>query len=328
MGNQFRTALLLAIMTVFVIFIGRLIGGPGGMAVAFVFAIGMNFFSYWFSDKIVLRMYRAQEVTPDQAPELHQMVATLAQRANLPMPRVFIIPKDTPNAFATGRNPEHAVVAVTRGLLKLMRPEEIMGVLAHEMAHVNNRDILIGSIAATMAGAIMMLASMARWAAIFGGGRSDDDNGGLGGIGLLVMSIIAPIGAMIIQMAISRSREYQADATGAQLAGNSAGLADALEKLGTYSRQLPMNANPSTAHMFIVNPLSGRSMMSLFSTHPPMEERIARLRGIRPQAPIPAAGPKPPKAPIPPTAPTPPTPPGAGNSGTDRGRAFWDQLSK
>jgi heat shock protein HtpX len=244
------------------------------------------------------------------------------------MPRVFIIPKDTPNAFATGRNPEHAVVAVTRGLLKLMRPEEIMGVLAHEMAHVNNRDILIGSIAATMAGAIMMLASMARWAAIFGGGRSDDDNGGLGGIGLLVMSIIAPIGAMIIQMAISRSREYQADATGAQLAGNSAGLADALEKLGTYSRQLPMNANPSTAHMFIVNPLSGRSMMSLFSTHPPMEERIARLRGIRPQAPIPAGGPKPPKAPIPPTAPTPPTPPGAGNSGTDRGRAFWDQLSK
>jgi heat shock protein HtpX len=328
MGNQFRTALLLAIMTVFVILIGRLIGGPGGMVVAFVFAIGMNFFSYWFSDKIVLRMYRAQEATPAQAPELHKMVATLAQRANLPMPKVYIIPKDTPNAFATGRNPEHAVVAVTQGLLKLMRPEEIMGVLAHEMAHVNNRDILIGSIAATMAGAIMMLASMARWAAIFGGGRSDDDNGGLGGIGLIVMSIIAPIGAMIIQMAISRSREYQADATGARLAGSSSGLADALEKLGSYSRQLPMNANPSTAHMFIVNPLSGRSMMNLFSTHPPMEERIARLRGI--QSPAYAGGPKPPKAPVPPTAPTPPKPPVAAdkNSGTDRGRAFWDQLSK
>ena len=213
MGNQFRTALLLTIMTVFVILIGRLIGGPTGMVVAFVFAIGMNFFSYWFSDKIVLRMYGAQEASAQQAPELHEIVATLARRANLPMPRIFIIPKETPNAFATGRNPEHAVVAVTQGLLRLMNRDEIMGVLAHEMAHVNNRDILIGSIAATMAGAIMMLASMARWAAIFGGGRGDDDNGGLGGIGLIVMSIIAPIGAMIIQMAISRSREYQADAT-------------------------------------------------------------------------------------------------------------------
>jgi heat shock protein HtpX len=325
MGNQFRTALLLAAMTVFVIVIGRLIGGRGGMLFAFVLAVGMNFFSYWFSDKIVLRMYRAQEATPDQAPELHQIVTTLAQRANLPMPRIFIIPKDTPNAFATGRNPQHAVVAVTQGLLKLMSRDEIMGVLAHEMAHVNNRDILIGSIAATMAGAVMMLASMARWSAIFGGGRGgEDNNGGLGGIGLLVMSLLAPIGAMIIQMAISRSREYQADATGARLAGSSAGLADALEKLGAYSRQLPMNANPSTAHMFIVNPLSGRGLQSLFSTHPPMEERIARLRGGRPPAGY-AGGPK---APAPPMAPTPPKPPQTRPGGSDRGRGIWDQLSK
>lgn len=284
------------------------------MVIAFVLAIGMNFFSYWFSDKIVLRMYRAQEVTQSQAPELYEMVATLAQRAQLPMPKVYIIPKETPNAFATGRNPQHAVVAVTQGLIKLMNRDEIMGVLAHEMAHVNNRDILIGSIAATMAGAIMMLASMARWAAIFGGGHSDDDDGGMGGIGLIVMSILAPIGAMIIQMAISRSREYLADATGAKLAGSSQGLANALEKLGSYSKQLPMNANPSTAHMFIVNPLSGRSLMNLFSTHPPMEERIARLRGIR------SASPKPP---------TPPSPPGSGRQdAAKRGRDFWNNLSK
>jgi heat shock protein HtpX len=315
MGNQIRTALLLAAMTVFLIVIGRLIGGPTGMVVAFVFAIGMNFFSYWFSDKIVLRMYRAQEVTEQQAPELYEMVATLARRAELPMPRVYVIPKETPNAFATGRNPQHAVVAVTQGLLKLMNRDEIMGVLAHEMAHVNNRDILIGSIAATMAGAIMMLASMARWAAIFGGGHRNDNNGGMGGLGLIVMSILAPIGAMVIQMAISRSREYLADATGARLAGSSQGLASALEKLGAYAKRLPMDASPQTAHMFIVNPLSGRSMMNLFSTHPPMEERIARLRGVRP-----------------PTAPSPPAPPsmpGNGRKGSsDRGRAFWDQMRR
>jgi heat shock protein HtpX len=317
MGNQMRTAFLLAVMTVFVILIGRLIGGPSGMVMAFVLAIGMNFFSYWFSDKIVLRMYRAQEVTPQQAPELYQMVATLAQRAELPMPKVYIIPKDTPNAFATGRNPQHAVVAVTQGLLNLMNRDEIMGVLAHEMAHVNNRDILIGSIAATMAGAIMMLASMARWGALLGGGRSDDDDGAMGGIGLIVMSILAPIGAMIIQMAISRSREFLADATGAKLAGSSRGLATALEKLGSYSRQIPMDANPSTAHMFIVNPLSGSSFRKIFSTHPPMEERIARLRGIRP--PI-QTGTTPP--------PAPPSGPGSNRSGADRGRAFWDNLDK
>jgi len=310
MGNQIRTALLLAVMTVLVVFIGRLIGGPSGMVIAFILAIGMNFFSYWFSDKIVLRMYRAQEVTRQQAPELYQMVADLAQRANLPMPKVYIIPKETPNAFATGRDPRHAVVAVTQGLLKLLHEDEIRGVLAHEMAHVRNRDILIGSIAATMAGAIMMLASMARWAAIFGGGRSDDDDGGLGGLGLIVMSIVAPLGAMVIQMAISRSREYLADATGAALAGSGLELANALEKLEAYSKRLPMEANPSTAHMFIVNPLAGRTLMNLFATHPPMAERIARLRGHRPEAPAP---------------PTPPTPP---SSGRNRGRAFWDDLSK
>jgi heat shock protein HtpX len=327
MGNQFRTALLLALMTVFVVLIGRLIGGPTGMMIAFVLAVGMNFFSYWFSDKIVLRMYRAREATRAQAPELHEIVATLARRADLPMPRIYIIPKDAPNAFATGRNPQHAVVAVTQGLLNLMDRDEIMGVLGHEMAHVNNRDILIGSIAATMAGAIMILANMARWAAIFGGGRGDDDDGGLGGIGLLAMSIIAPIGAMIIQMAISRSREFQADATGARLAGGGSGLAAALEKLGAYSRQLPMDASPSTAHLFIVNPLSGRSLMNLFSTHPPMQERIARLRGLPAHAYI--DGPKPPAAPTPPTAPRPPKPPGSRrDGGVDRGRAFWDDLTK
>ena len=316
MGNQMRTAFLLAVMTVFVILIGGLIGGPSGMVIAFVMAIGMNFFSYWFSDKIVLRMYRAQEVTPQQAPELYQMVTTLAQRAELPMPKVYIIPKDTPNAFATGRNPQHAVVAVTQGLLNLMNKDEIMGVLAHEMAHVNNRDILIGSIAATMAGAIMMLASMARWGALLGGGRSDDNNSGMGGIGLIVMSILAPIGAMIIQMAISRSREFLADATGAKLAGSSRGLADALEKLGNYSKQIPMDASPSTAHMFIVNPLSGSSFRKIFSTHPPMAERIARLKGIRPPAHTDAT--------------PPPTPPGSGQrkSADKGGNSFWDSLDQ
>ena len=277
MGNQIRTAILLAAMTALILVIGRLLGGQQGMIIAFVIAIGMNFFSYWFSDKIVLKMYRAQEVTDEQAPEVYDMVRELASRAQLPMPKVFIIPQEAPNAFATGRNPQHAVLAVTQGLLKLMNREEVMGVLAHEMAHVKNRDILIGSIAATMAGAIMILGSMTRWFAFFGGGGSDDDDGG-GIVGLIVMAVLAPIAAMIIQMAISRSREYLADATGASFAGHPEGLARALEKLGQYSKRLPMHANPSTAHMFIVNPLSGRSLMSLFSTHPPLKKRIERLR--------------------------------------------------
>ncbi|MEE4261079.1 MAG: zinc metalloprotease HtpX [Desulfobacteraceae bacterium] len=285
MGNQIRTTILLAVMTALIIWVGQLLGGRQGMLIALIFAAGMNFFSYWYSDKLVLKMYRASEVTPAQSPELYETVQRLTRQAGLPMPRLFVIPQQTPNAFATGRNPEHAVVAVTEGLLKLMNHREITGVLAHELAHVKNRDILIGSIAATMAGAIMILATMARWSAIFGGGRShDDEGGGAGVIGLIAMSIIAPMAAMIIQMAISRSREYLADATGASFAGNPEGLATALEKLGAYSKKMPMDANPSTAHMFIVNPLSGRSMMNLFSTHPPLEERIARLRGAPPSA--------------------------------------------
>ena len=279
MGNWFKTTLLLGVMTALIVFIGGLFGGQQGMILAFVLAIGMNFFSYWFSDKIVLKMYRATEVGPGEHPELYRMVSELADRAQLPMPKVYVIPKDSPNAFATGRNPEHAVVAVTEGLLRTMGRDEVKGVLAHELAHVKNRDILIGSIAATMAGAIMILASMARWTAFLGGG-DDEEGGAFGAIGLIVMSILAPIAAMLIQMAISRSREYQADATGARFAGSPQGLAKALEKLGAYSRRIPMQANPSTAHMFIVNPLSGRSIMKFFSTHPPLEERIARLRDM------------------------------------------------
>jgi heat shock protein HtpX len=251
------------------------------MILAFVLAMGMNFFSYWYSDKIVLRMYRATEVNPQDFPTLFHAVSRLAQNAGLPMPRVYIIPDASPNAFATGRDPEHAVIAVTEGLLRTMNNEEATGVLAHEMSHIKNRDILIGSIAATMAGAIMILASMARWSAIFGGGSQDEEGGGMGMIGLIAMSILAPMAAMLIQMAISRSREYLADATGARLSGSSEGLANALSKLGAYSKQIPMKAEPATAHMFIVNPLTGRKMMNLFSTHPPIEDRIARLRGGR-----------------------------------------------
>jgi heat shock protein HtpX len=282
MGNQIRTMLLLAVLTGVILWVGRVIGGPGGMVIALVLAGAMNFFSYWYSDKIVLRMYRAREVNPQDAPELYRIVSMLAKRAGLPMPKVYIIPQDTPNAFATGRNPENAVVAVTEGLLRLMDADELAGVLAHELGHIKNRDILIGSIAATMAGAIMVLASLARWSAIFGGFGGRDDNHGGGILGLLAMSIIAPIAAMIIQMAISRSREYLADSTSAKITQNSEGLARALEKLGAYSKRIPMAAQPATAHMFIVNPLSGRSLMNLFSTHPPLKERIARLRGTTP----------------------------------------------
>jgi heat shock protein HtpX len=285
MGNQIRTTILLAGMTALIVWVGQFLGGRQGMIIALIFAAGMNFFSYWYSDKLVLKMYRAREVTPEQEPELYETVQRLTQRAGLPMPKLYVIPQQAPNAFATGRNPAHAVVAVTEGLLSIMADDEVAGVLAHELAHVKNRDILIGSIAATMAGAIMVLASIARWSAIFGGaGSNDEEGGGTGFIGLIVMSIIAPMAAMVIQMAISRSREYLADATGASFVGNPEGLARALEKLGTYSKKLPLNANPSTAHMFIVNPLSGKSLMSLFSTHPPLEERIARLRGSRPSA--------------------------------------------
>ena len=280
MENRIKTVLLLAGMTVFLIVIGRLLGGRTGMYLAFILAVGMNFFSYWFSDKIVLKMYGAQEVTPADAPQLHQIVEELAREAGIPKPKVYIIPDDSPNAFATGRNPEHAVVAATEGIMRLLTPVELKGVLAHEIGHVRNRDILISSIAATMAGAIMILADMARFGAIFGlGGRDNEEGPGI--IGILVMSIIAPIAAMLIQMAISRSREYLADETGAHLAHNPESLARALEKLSLGVQRVPMDASPATAHMFIVNPLTGSSLMNLFSTHPPIEERVARLRAMR-----------------------------------------------
>jgi len=280
MENRIKTVLLLAGMTAFLIVIGRLLGGRTGMYLAFILALGMNFFSYWFSDKIVLKMYGAQEVTPADAPQLHQIVDELAREANIPKPKVYIIPDDSPNAFATGRNPEHAAVAATEGIMRLLTPMELKGVLAHEIGHVRNRDILISSIAATMAGAIMILADMARFGAIFGMGSRDNEEGP-GIIGILVMSIIAPIAAMLIQMAISRSREYLADETGAHLAHNPESLARALEKLSLGVQRVPMDASPATAHMFIVNPLTGSGLMNLFSTHPPLEERVARLRAMR-----------------------------------------------
>jgi heat shock protein HtpX len=284
MGNTIKTTILLGALTILFVLVGGAVGGRAGMMIAFLIALAMNFISYWYSDKIVLKMYRAQEVSESRAPDLYAVVRKLADRADLPMPKVYIIPQEAPNAFATGRNPSHAVVAVTEGLLQLMDRDELEGVLAHELAHVRNRDMLIGTVAATLAGAVTMLATWARWAAIFGMG-GDDEEGGLGFVGLILMSILAPIAAMIIQMAISRKGEYKADAVGAKFAGTSEGLAGALEKLGRYSGRIPMKAEPATAHMFIVNPLSGGGLMTLFSTHPPLQERIARLRGSRPQAP-------------------------------------------
>jgi heat shock protein HtpX len=252
------------------------------MFIAFAIAVAMNFASYWFSDKIVLRMYNAREVNESQSPDLYSLVRSLATRASLPMPKVYIIPGEQPNAFATGRNPEHAAVAATEGILRVLSREELSGVIGHELAHVKNRDILIGSIAAMMAGAISMLANMAQWAMIFGGGRGDDDDdGGSNLIGGLLMIILAPIAAMLIQMAISRSREYIADADGARLAGNPRYLSSALRKLHNAAQQIPMNASPATAHMFIVSPLSGGAIASLFSTHPPMEKRIEKLESMR-----------------------------------------------
>lgn len=281
--NSFKTALLLGILTGLLLLIGGYFGGRSGILIAFIFAMVLNFGSYWFSDKIVLKMYHAQPVTETEAPELYRIVRDLSMKASLPMPRVCIIPEDTPNAFATGRNEEHAVVAVTNGLLRILNRDELEGVLAHELTHVKNRDILVGSIAATLAGAVVMIANMAQWAAIFGGVSRDDEDSGGGIIGLILMAILAPIAATIIQMAISRSREYMADAGGAKISGKPYGLAGALEKLSQASQAIPMNANPSTAHMFIVNPLTGRSLMNLFSTHPPIEERVARLRSMKPR---------------------------------------------
>ena len=281
--NTMKTALLLGALTGLLMLIGGYFGGQKGVIIAFIFAMVMNFGSFWFSDKLILRMYSAQEVSETQARELYALVKDLALKASLPMPRVYIIPSDTPNAFATGRNEKHAVVAVTEGILRILNREELEGVIAHELTHIRNKDMLIGSIAATLAGAIVMLANMAQWAAIFGGVSRDDDEGGGGIIGLILMAILAPLAATIIQMAISRSREFLADDGGARVSGKPYGLASALEKLARASQALPMDAKPATAHMFIVNPLTGRSLMNLFSTHPPIEERVARLRSMRPR---------------------------------------------
>jgi len=280
--NIVKTGLLLGALTGLLMLIGGYFGGQQGVVIAFVFAMVMNLGSYWFSDKLILRMYKAQEVTESQAPDLYAMVKNLALKASLPMPKVYIIPEDTPNAFATGRNEHHAVVAVTEGILRILNKDELEGVIAHELSHIKNKDMLIGSIAATLAGAIVMLANMAQWAAIFGGASRDNDEEGGGIVGLILMAILAPIAATIIQMAISRSREYLADEGGARVSQKPYGLAGALEKLSRASQAVPMDANPSTAHMFIVNPLSGKSLMNLFSTHPPVEERVARLRSMRP----------------------------------------------
>ena len=276
--NRFKTFLLMLVLTVLLVIVGSAIGGRSGAVYAFIFAALMNFFSYWFSDKIVLRMYGAKEVTQSESPQLYGIVAELTSKASLPMPKVYIMENETPNAFATGRNPEHAAVAVTTGIMRILSKEELMGVIGHELSHIQHRDILISTIAATMAGAISMLATMARWGAMFGGMRSDDDEGRGGGNMLVVLfvSIFASIAAMLIQLAISRSREYYADEGGAHLS-HPLSLAKALGKLEVASQRIPMQANPSTAHMFIVNPLRGGGVLSLFSTHPPIEERIARL---------------------------------------------------
>lgn len=279
MGNQLKTAILLGALTCMIIWIGQMLGGTSGMIYAFIFALIMNLVNYWFSDKIVLKMYGAREISEAQAPELYGIVQKLASGAGIPMPRVFIIDSDSPNAFATGRNPRHAVIAVTSGILKLLNREEIEGVLAHELSHIRNRDILVGTVAAIMAGTIMILARMAQWAAMFGGMSRDERNNGGGAIGIIALAILAPLAAIIIQLAISRSREYLADATAAQVVGSPFGLANALKKISLAIKRVPFAANPSTAHMFIVNPLSGHSLLALFSTHPPVEERIKRLMG-------------------------------------------------
>jgi len=279
MGNGVKTALLLGALSGMLLMIGDLLGGAQGLMVAFAFAAVMNLGSYWFSDKIVLRMYRAQEVGPSHA--LYQMTERLARQANLPRPKVYIIPDRSPNAFATGRNPQHAAVAATQGIMEVLAPHELEGVIAHELAHVKHRDILISSVAATIAAAIMMTARIAMYAGLFAGGR-DDRDGQSNPIALLAMMFLAPIAAMLIQMAISRSREYAADAGAARITGNPYALADALRKIEAIAKRAPLDANPATAHMFIVKPFSGVGLMSLFSTHPPTEKRVqALLQGLR-----------------------------------------------
>ena len=283
--NVFRTGVLLAVMTVLLVFVGQLLGGQQGALMAFLMALGMNLLAYWFSDKVVLAMYRAKPLSEGDAPQVYRAVREIASRIHMPMPKLYWIGTRTPNAFATGRSPKHAAVAVTSGLLELMSEEELKGVLAHELSHVKNRDTLVMTIAAAIAGAISMLASWARWGLMFGGGRSDGRRQGNAAaqlVALLVIAILAPLAAMLIQLAISRTREYGADETGARLTGNPHGLAGALQKLDAVVHAYPLpNANPATAHLFIVNPLKGDAIARLFSTHPPIEERVRRLRGMR-----------------------------------------------
>jgi heat shock protein HtpX len=280
--NQIKTGFLMVLLTVIFVALGSMLGGTNGAMIAFAVAFAINLVTYWFSDRIVLAMYRAKEVSEAEAPELYGIVASLAQRASIPQPRVYIIENDSPNAFATGRNPEHSAVAVTTGILRILNRDELDGVLAHELSHVKNRDILISTVAATLAGAITMLANWARFALFFGGGDDREGGGGwLSIIGVIIFSMLAAFAAMLIQLAISRSREYLADESGARLAGNPLFLASALKRLQAGVAYAPMeDANPSTAHMFIVNPFSARGVLALFSTHPPMEERIKRLEDM------------------------------------------------
>jgi heat shock protein HtpX len=278
----FKTGLLMAVLTVLLLLVGSVIGGQNGMVIAFVFAVLMNFGTYWFSDKIVIAMYRAEKVGPNDAPEIYRMVEKLAQKANLPMPKVYIVPSDIANAFATGRDPKHAVVAVTSGIMNSLSADEIEGVLGHELAHVKNRDTLLSAVAATMAGAITMIASMARWAAIFGGLRgNDDDEGGGGIIGFIFLAILAPIAALLLQLAISRTREYKADRDGATISGAPLSLAHALKRMESVAQNKPLNAgNPSFSNMFIVNPFKRGGLASILSTHPPIQKRIERLEAM------------------------------------------------
>ena len=278
--NRMKTLILLAALTALLMGLGQMIGGRGGMLIALAFAFVMNFVSFWFSDKIVLRMYGAQEVTEAQAPELFRIVAGLSQRAQVPMPRVYVIPEEAPNAFATGRSPEKAAVAVTEGILRILSRDELSGVLAHELSHVKNRDTLVMTVAATIAGAISQLANMAMWGMMFGGGRDDEDRGA-SPLGILVGVVVAPFAAMLVQMAISRSREFLADEGGARISGSPMGLASALRKLESWKQEVPMHqGSPATAHLFIVNPFTGGGLASLFSTHPSTADRIARLEAL------------------------------------------------
>src|SRR5256886_8350325 len=280
MSNTLRTTLLLGLLTGLLLWVGQALGGAQGLVVALVFAAVMTLGSYWFSDRIVLRMYGAQELQPEQAPELYGIGRERAAGGHMPMPRVYLIPSDSPNAFATGRSPEHAAVAVTEGILRLLTPDELRGVLAHELSHVHNRDTLISAIAATLAGVVLMVARMAQWAALFGGLRRDEREEGGGALGFLALVIVAPLSATLIQLAISRAREYEADASGARILHRPQELASALEKIATVSGRIPLPAGPATAHLWIVSPLRGDRLANLFSTHPPIEERIRRLRAM------------------------------------------------